>query len=630
MFRTNNNQDRVSYSTALLPPDGYTLEKAVGTTCSLDLEALTAVLIALGLKEEPDSDLLQNPVSMLNALVKASEKVLIFCEAGQIKTPSKSSALMLLLDKMVVPVALPNASGKGRYPSFHPKTWILQYCNPEGKRKYRFVVLSRNLTFDRSWDVSVCIESADDKGHSEKTEPIRGFLRFLQTHVSTTVSDCQQKNQMIGDLISELDSVPFSLDDKKFGDNFTVMPLGIGPESYDLTKDPIYYQLPWRADYSFSELVVFSPFLSSSIIEYWNKPEHSLTGTKRTLITRKSELPKLSEAQVSRFRIFALKDDIVNREDNISYDYDAADQEKEDIRKSDTQKPDIQKQDIHAKIYIRRKYQNTDLYIGSMNASYAAMHENVEMMIRIGTTSRYYDGERFLREIFCGEADGPDNPFEEVQVASKAQMVEGEEAKYLEQVIKELCRTPKRAEVIQAGEKYSIRVNIEQGLKDKDAEIMLAPLRRDTFVPIAEEVLFPELDVLQLTDFYQVKVKRNNAELTRIIMIPTTGLPEERESAVVNSVIKDKRTFVEYIAFILGDDYLLTLLEESILGTSGFYGDQTDRLPALYEKMLKTALEDPSRLKEIEYVLKMIHDSSIVPDEFRDLYATFKETLGLR
>ena len=124
-------------------------------------------------------------------------------------------------------------------------------------------------------------------------------------------------------------------------------------------------------------------------------------------------------------------------------------------------------------------------------------------------------------------------------------------------------------------------------------------------------------------------MQRESSEITRIITNPTKGLPDERESAVVNSVIKDKRSFVEYIAFILGEDYLLTLLEESLLGKSGFYGDQADRLPALYEKMLKTALEDPARLKEIEYVLKMIHDKEIIPDEFRVLYDTFKKTLSL-
>ena len=133
MFRTNSNQDRVNYSNALLPPDGFILEKAVGSTYSLDLEALTAVCIALGLKEDPDSDLFQNPISMLNALIKVSEKILIFCEAGQIKKPAAPSPLMLLLDQMVIPVALSAKTSSGRFPAFHPKTWVLQYRNKEGK-----------------------------------------------------------------------------------------------------------------------------------------------------------------------------------------------------------------------------------------------------------------------------------------------------------------------------------------------------------------------------------------------------------------------------------------------------------------------------------------------------------------
>ena len=37
---------------------------------SLDLEALTAVAICLGLSEETDSKLMQNPIGMLNALQK--------------------------------------------------------------------------------------------------------------------------------------------------------------------------------------------------------------------------------------------------------------------------------------------------------------------------------------------------------------------------------------------------------------------------------------------------------------------------------------------------------------------------------------------------------------------------------
>ena len=84
MFQTNSNRDRLDYGKVLLPPEGYVLEKAVGTTYSLDLEALTVISIVLGLKEEADSELLHNPLSMLNALQKVSGKLLVFCEAGQI------------------------------------------------------------------------------------------------------------------------------------------------------------------------------------------------------------------------------------------------------------------------------------------------------------------------------------------------------------------------------------------------------------------------------------------------------------------------------------------------------------------------------------------------------------------
>ena len=100
MFRPDSNQDRTDYSSILMPPDGYRLDRAVGTTYSLDLEALTAVAICLGLSEETDSKLMQNPIGMLNALQKVSDKIVLFCEAGQIKVPTKPTALSILLEKL--------------------------------------------------------------------------------------------------------------------------------------------------------------------------------------------------------------------------------------------------------------------------------------------------------------------------------------------------------------------------------------------------------------------------------------------------------------------------------------------------------------------------------------------------
>ena len=66
----------------------------------------------------------------------------------------------------------------------------------------------------------------------------------------------------------------------------------------------------------------------------------------------------------------------------------------------------------------------------------------------------------------------------------------------------------------------------------------------------------------------------------------------------------------------------LILTAVSVLACVGF--------EFLYEKMLKTALEEPERLSEIGYLLQMITQKDIIPDEFRELYETFKKTLRLK
>ena len=612
MFKTNETKDRVSYGNLLLPPEGYTLNFAVGTTYSLDLEALTAVCIALGLSEDTDSTLLQNPVSMLNALQKVSEKVLIFCEAGQIKMPGTPSTLSLLLEKMIVPVALPKSRGINHYPAFHPKTWVLQYVNAQGDYHYRFAVLSRNLTFDRSWDISFAMDSSKAAQTAQKTQPIMDYLEFLRNQIrADKVQNARTKRSAVRKLCDALDGVSFTTDSKEFGDDFEIMPLGIGPNGYDMNNDPLFCQTPWAADYSFHELVVFSPFVSGSLIEHWNKPEHSLTGTTRTLITRKSELSKITAAQSNRFRIYTLKDDIVDGEEAVS-DEDA----------------DKQKQDIHAKIYLRRKYSDVDLYLGSMNATYSAVNKNVEMMIRLRTKNRYYNSDMFLNDLFCGKADNPQNPFELSTVVEVASDPQQENANHMEQIIKAVCRLPMKATVKERDGKYDISLEVNGEIPE--GNICITPFRRNVPMPLENIMTFPQLDILQVSEFYMVRVTSGDMAIDRIIMVPTAGIPEDRENAVVNSVVKDKRTFVEYVAFVLGDSYLLSLMEERSLASGGGWSTGHESLPALYEKMLKTALEEPEKIGEIGYLLQMITKEDIVPDEFRELYATFKKTLRLK
>lgn len=611
MFKPDRNEDRCDYGQILMPPDGFWLDAAVGTTYSLDLETLTAVAICLGISEDTDSGLAQNPISMLHALQKVSDKILLFCEAGQIKMPGNPSALSLLLEKIVIPVALTKDRKTGFYPAFHPKTWTLSYVNDKGEHRYRYVVMSRNLTFDRSWDISFAMDGMVKDEQDEKTVPIIHFLEYLRLHIHNTQQNASGKRAILRKLIKELQNVSFSLESKEFGEDFEVLPMGIGEYGYDMGQDSLFCDEKYTADSTFHELVVMSPFLSGSVIEFFNQDYHSLTDCKRTLITRRSELQKLKSDQVDHFDVYVLRDEMVDGEDYLS---------DENTEKS--------REDIHAKIFLRRKNSDVDLYLGSMNASHAALHKNVEMMIHLRTKNRYLNGEKFLKDVFCGPVDGNNNPFVKVDLPDTLPEQEDDREKALETRIKEVCRLHKKAVVNETSEgRYRVTITVE-GIQ-KDDSITISPFRSAQKKELGGCVVFEDLDLLKLSEFYEITASDAEIEVHRVIMIPTAGIPEERDSAVVNSVVKDRTAFVEYVAFVLGDDYLASGTEEKQIGESGFFRQSADAMLALYEKMLRVSQENPHRLKDIGYVLKMITDKDIIPEEFRITYKTFCKTLKI-
>lgn len=614
MFRPDSNSDRTDYGNILMPPKGYKLESAVGTTYSLDLEALTSVAVCLGLSEEVDSKLMQNPICMLNALQKVSDRLILFCEAGQIKAPSRPTALSVLLEKIVVEVALPKDKGTGRYPAFHPKTWMLSYINSEGDRKYRFVVMSRNLTFDRSWDISFAMDSSKKVRQKRKSTPICNFLEYLSLNVNKQCIDYLKKRNLIRKMMKEIKDISFSLDSKVFGENFEILPLGIGEKAYKIENDKLFCTQKGNADSTFNELVIMSPFLSGSVIADFNLSDRALAECSRTLITRRSELGKLRECDVNNFIIYTLKDEIIDGEDEIS-----------------DESSNKRKQDIHAKIYLRRKYADVDLYLGSMNASYSALNKNVEMLVKLSTKNKHLNGERFLDDIFCGNADDTKNPFEQVTIESAIDDTADINRDILEDKIKYLCRTKKIA-YISKDESNTDRYNIKiefTGI-DTDENIMISPINSKRKHILSEHVEFLDMEILQLSEFYKVEIKSGDTVLNRIIMIPTIGFPDNRENIVVNSVIGDKVSFIEYISLVLGDDYILSMIEGKQIRESGMFSKKSGIMPAIYEKMLKVAVTEPEKIKDIGYVLKMVNDSEIIPDEFRRLYETFCSTLKLR
>lgn len=604
----NPNNDRLDYGQILAPPAGYNLDFAVGTTYSLNLDALVGASLALGLSEETDSELMNNPVCLLEALRSTGDNVALFCEGGQIHMPNRVTPLYILLEKMVFSVKTPKRKGIAAYPSFHPKFWLIRYRNNNGDLRYRVIVLSRNLTFDRNWDVAYYMDGHVIEDTTDKNEPVCDFLRYLAAQLPDTESG-KDKAKKIRALIRELPKVIFEPAEKAFYD-YEFIPNGVRRASggvYQFDKTDLFKD-------TFHEILIISPFLSGSVIRDFNdRNTRSLINDARyMLITREMSLGRLKPEDVSHFQIYTMRDAVIDGETAIS-----------------DEAQEIQKQDIHAKIYMIRKYSSSDLYLGSLNASHNAVYGNIEFMIRLRSKRRYLDLDKLAASLFGTEKDGSDNPFQEVTLQTALIEEEDEPTKALDAVVKEINRSNPSAAVHPEDEEYySASVHFE-ACDTKGYQISIRPLLSRRTEEFSRDVLFTRLTITQLSEFYVIGVSDGEQTVERILIIPTDGLPDDREKQVVSSVVNDRDCFYRYIAFLLGDDSILSMLE---INNAGVEADDTMsrqvyHVPALYEKMLQTAAVNPEKFKGIEYLMKTISEDGIIPEDFKKLYETFKKAV---
>src|SRR5687767_5334591 len=115
-------KNRIDYGEQLIPPEGYTLDQAIGTTYSLDLEALMILPVALFYAQPLDGSSSELRYDMLDAITKASEKITVYCQKGQIKVPNKFHYLIAYWEKGIQMVQMPEYTQ-----SFHPKVWVIRY-----------------------------------------------------------------------------------------------------------------------------------------------------------------------------------------------------------------------------------------------------------------------------------------------------------------------------------------------------------------------------------------------------------------------------------------------------------------------------------------------------------------------
>ena len=586
MLDPKNN--RLDYESILSPPNNYQLDFAVGATYSLDLDALVGASISLGLASETDSDLNENPIFLLEALRSTGDKIALFCESGQIKLPNKPTSLYVLLEEMVFEVTNNNNIENSKYASFHPKIWLIRYTN-DAEVLYRFVILSRNLTFDRSWDLSFSMDGKiGDK--TSKNNPLIKFLEYLSSY-----STDDEKTEKISEIMTELEYVNFELNSNVF-EGFEFIVNGID-DKYTIQNQQLF------KSNSLDKLLIMSPFLSKDVIKDFN--ERKDDKSKAILITRMDSLGSLKNEKLDNFEFYALKDEVVDGE-SILFEESQC----------------VSTQDIHAKMYVVEKKKYADLYLGSLNASHNALYGNVEFMIKLGARKRRFNINKLLKDLFN---DGKDNPFQLVNMEDIN--VSEDNSNNLNLVVKSIVRLNADAEVISNDENFNLKVNFASDCSRYDIEIR--PLLSRKTEKFSRKITFKNLTKDQLSEFFVIKVCKGEDALERVIKIPVGNLPKDRQKDVISNVISDKTAFIRYVAFLLGDEYILGSIEEDGGADDGTDGEGfTVQLPELYEKMLKSAMYAPEKFGELEFLIKTLSEDDVIPEGFDELYNTFREVIG--
>lgn len=344
--------DRELLLDALRPPEGCQLDLAVGTTYSLDLMALLSAPLAFSVFAGADASA-RDPLVLLEAVRANAARITLFCDAGHVYVPPADRFLFAYLEDSVVECVAPLGG------SFHPKVWVLRYREEDGTAAYRFLCLSRNLTFDRSWDSALVLDGGPTKRVKSLNDPLRDFVNALLEHAVRPLSS--DRHDAITKLATELRSVQWDLPRPFKALDF--VPLGHGSKPS-----------PWPFDEErIDRLLVMTPFTSTAMIR-----RLGAKGTSNVLVSRPDQLDQCDAAVIDTFAERFVLDEA------SSGDSDTADQ--------------TTLRGLHAKLYVADAGWDATVWTGSANATASAFERNVEFLVALDGKKSEVGIDRFLTD----------------------------------------------------------------------------------------------------------------------------------------------------------------------------------------------------------------------------------------
>lgn len=592
MLNPRNNNDRLNYGKLLAPPVGYVLTKAVGTTYSLDLYALLAIPVAMFYAKSMEGDYKQNRYDVLDAIRQSKDKVDLFCQRGKIQVPGKYNNLLAFMDACVEEVT-PSIINS----SFHPKIWVLRF-EKGNEQLFRLIVLSRNLTFDRSWDVAYFAEGAPLKKNTE-SQKLCNYLNYFYARTKREADTNFMKN---------LGKVEFTCPNGFFG--FEMFPI-LGFDNN--IKD---YPNPLTLA-KYNEILIISPFVDVDTITLLKNNNNHIS-----LFSREEELDKLddSEINIKENDCFCINPIIVDGESFL-----------------DSEGTEPLSQNLHAKMYIGEKGRIMDWYIGSANSTSPAFGRNAEMLIKISTKQQQYS----IAEIKKTLLDEKYKFFVKYENSHNKTTCDDSD---LEKAVRKFCHYLTCIQFLgvikprNEGDNYDLTINADlSDLKNHGftVEANLVHRESDKKLLIAghdNQITFENISITNLSRYLVLKVSFKDEMMKGLLVKMDLTIPEEREDIIFNELINSKLKFLQYLQFILAPDQYTNVME--IIQEKGTEGNNENLSlqqllggnNGIYESLLIAASRSPRKLKEIDgIIIRLQKLNSEVVDDFLPIWEVFKE-----
>ncbi|MEX2374167.1 MAG: phospholipase D family protein [Dehalococcoidia bacterium] len=601
-----NPDDRRLYTDALRPPAGFRFKEALAGTYSLDLETLLAIPLHLALfsAEQPLEELLKDGVALLEALRRTVGQLTVYGQASRLKAPSGPHTLYSLLEPAVIEVAPPVEAGV-----FHSKLWLIRFDHPDtGSIRLRLLILTRNITGDRCWDLALTLEGEPGGSVQEDNRELHNFLLHLPDLALRPVprERVEQANSLAEFALRTEWTLPGHFDRVRF---------------HALGLDGTRQWLPA----SNRRLTVISPFVSSSALEALLRS----TSEPPALVSRPEELQRIDPALLKRFgRVMVLSEraELEDGEEGgaaVAWDTPAY--------------------GLHAKAYITNRGWDTHLYVGSANATAAALINgiNVELVAElIGKRSKVGGAEDLLNGDGFGGLLADFIPSSEEELPDP----EMEEAhKRLEAARRSLASAGIGIRYSQGNEGWNAELRPDapvdlHGIQDVRAWLVTRHADTSRAVPSLADGLAAELEpalIQHVTSFvaFELTSSPKNEKVRFVLNLEAEGMPiEERDAAVVRDVIRNRDGFLRYVMLLLAEAGEGNDVFGAGTGSWGRFGGGSveDDLP-LFEHLTRAFCNGPEGLGAIRRLMEDLGseaDEDVVPPEFHALWQIFEAAVN--